>query len=185
MNLNRNNKWSLRLIILVGVFSSLVTIATSIRIPLPALVGSPFVHLGSSVFLLATLLLGFVPGALVGSLGFAIFDILNGYAIEAPYFILESFIIAGLVITTYKLFKATRYNYLIATIIGALSKIIMTFIKNLVMSLWLGSTLKVATTSSLGTLYITIINAVISVIVVSMMYPLLKNIIKKVLENKF
>ncbi|MGX7030915.1 ECF transporter S component [Vagococcus zengguangii] len=179
MTVKQSNRWSLRLIILVGVFASLVTIATSIRIPLPALVGSPFVHFGSSVFLLATLLLGFVPGALVGSLGFAIFDILNGYATEAPYFVLESFIVAGLAMAVFTLFKPNKYNYIMAIITGALAKIIMTFFKNLVMSLWLGTTLDVAVASSFGTLYITGINAIISVIFVSIMYPILKNIIKK------
>ncbi|MGX6961801.1 ECF transporter S component [Vagococcus xieshaowenii] len=179
MTSSHHNKWSIRLIILIGVFASLVTIATSIRIPLPALVGSPFVHFGSSVFLLATLLLGFIPGALVGSIGFAIFDILNGFAAEAPYFVLESFIVAGIVTAVFKLFHPSTLNYLYATIAGALAKIAMTFMKNIVMSLLLGASFNVSVTSSIGSLYITIINALTSIIFVSIMYPILKKIIKK------
>ena len=74
----------------IAVFAALTVIGTMIKIPMPT---GAFAHLGNSVLLLAVLLLGYTRGALAGGLGFAIFDLLNGYAAEAPYFLFESFIV--------------------------------------------------------------------------------------------
>lgn len=79
-------------IVLIGLFTALTVLGTMLKIPLPT---GAFVHLGNTVLLLAVLLIGYKKGALAGGLGFAIFDLLNGFAAEAPYFILESFIVGG------------------------------------------------------------------------------------------
>ena len=86
------NDHRIRSIVFVALFTALTVIGTMIKIPLPT---GAFVHLGNAVLLLAVLLLGYVKGSLAGGLGFAIFDLLNGYATEAPYFILESFIVGA------------------------------------------------------------------------------------------
>ncbi|KFN89598.1 putative membrane protein [Tetragenococcus muriaticus PMC-11-5] len=89
---------------MVALFTALTVIGTMIKIPLPT---GAFVHLGNAVLLLSVLLLGYVKGSLAGGLGFAIFDILNGYAAEAPYFIVESFIVGAV---AYGLFLVYRKN---------------------------------------------------------------------------
>lgn len=66
-------------IVLIALFTALTVVATTIKIPMPG----AFVHLGNAVLLLAVLLLGYFRGALAGGLGFAIFDVLNGYVTEA------------------------------------------------------------------------------------------------------
>lgn len=180
-----NTNFSTRKIVAIALFAALVTIATTIRIPLPALVGQPFIHLGSSVFILAVLLLGVIPGAIAGSLGFVIFDVLNGFAAEAPYFILECFIIAGilsLVLRSTQFAKQpTTPKLILLTVVAGIAKLGMTFLKNTVMALVLGATVPVAVTSSISALYITLINAIAAVIIVSLLYFPLRTILDRTL----
>lgn len=89
-------------VVFVGLFAALTVIGTMIKIPLPT---GAFVHMGNAVLLLSVLLLGYLRGSLAGGFGFAIFDLLNGYATEAPYFILESFIVGAAAYGMYCLYK--------------------------------------------------------------------------------
>ena len=73
-------------IVLVALFTSITFVATSIQVPMPALIGKPFVHLGNSAVLLSVLLLGYKRGALAGGFVLALFDVMHGYAMEAPYY---------------------------------------------------------------------------------------------------
>lgn len=183
-----NKKIDIRDIVSIGIFAALVTIATTIRIPLPALVGAPFVHFGSSVFILSVLLLGYWQGALAGGIGFALFDVLNGFAIEAPYFILECFIVGGAVYGAFNLLKHQQNKFLklfIPALVGGIAKLAMTFLKNLVMSLYLGSSFGVAVTNSISTLYITLLNAIAAIVIVLIAYyPLKKILAASIFKNK-
>lgn len=51
----------------------------SFRIPLPAAVGTPFLHFGHIFVVMGLLLQGGKRGAVSGTLGLTIFDMLNGY----------------------------------------------------------------------------------------------------------
>lgn len=164
-------------IVLIALFATLTIIGTMIRIPVPSAFGAPFIHLGNSVLLLAVLLLGYKKGALAGGMGFAIFDLLNGFPLEAPYFFVESFIVGGVAILIFNTLKTKNKSILtiILTAAGAgVAKIIMTFLKNLGMSFIMTSNSKTALVSAVGSLPATLVNTISTVIIVTLIYPSLK-----------
>ncbi|RST99388.1 hypothetical protein CBF37_05195 [Vagococcus vulneris] len=171
----------------MGLFASLTVIGTSIRIPLPALVGNPFFHLGMPILCLAVLTLGFFKGSLAGGVGFAIFDILNGFAAEAPYFIFESFIVGGTLAFSYLQFKNFKNKVWFIPLImslTAIAKILMTFCKNLVIQLLMGNSLPISSAASFGTLYITVINAIAAIIIVTLLYKPVTSLVDKMLKKR-
>lgn len=170
-------------IILVALFAALTLLGTMIKIPLPT---GAFVHLGNAVFLLSVLLIGYKKGALAGGLGFALFDLLNGYAMEAPYFILECFIVGGAAALMIRFFKnnINTVGKLIAVAIATgIAKIIMTQLKNTVVNLMAGATLPVAFGGALATLLATVINVAITIIVVTLIYFPLKKAFDSITAN--
>ncbi|MGY3704348.1 hypothetical protein BW731_03645 [Vagococcus martis] len=179
-----STRWSIKETTLMGLFAALTVVGTSIRVPLPALVGNPFFHFGLPILSLAVLTLGFFKGSLAGGIGFAIFDILNGFAAEAPYFVLESFVVGAALSLAYsRLQKYDDNVWFIPTIMffAAIAKIIMTFLKNLVIQLMMGNTFGVSAFASFSTLYITVINAIAAIIIVSLLYKPVKALTSKML----
>lgn len=131
------------------------------------------------MLLLAILLLGYFKGALAGGLGFAIFDLLNGYATEAPYFILESFIVGLFAIFAIRLFKnhpTKIWQIIVIGIFTGIGKIIMTQVKNTIVLLIAGSNLSNAFIAASIKLPATLINVVSTIIIVSILYFPLKKL---------
>ncbi|MHC5248020.1 ECF transporter S component [Enterococcus sp. HY326] len=173
----------LRSIILVALFAALTVIGTNIRIPMPT---GAFVHLGNAVLLLAVLLIGYKRGALAGGLGFFIFDILSGYATEAPYFLLESFIVGGAAALAILFFKKNLTNVwqvMGVGVVTGIAKLIMTQLKNTVTFLIAGSSLPVAFTSAATKLPASLINVIMTIVIVSLVYFPLKKIMGTVLGS--
>ncbi|ALS38232.1 putative membrane protein [Enterococcus rotai] len=169
-----NKQSSTTSIVLVGLFAALTVLGTMIKIPMPT---GAFAHLGNSVLLLAVLLIGYKKGALAGGLGFAIFDVLNGFAAEAPYFILESFIVGGaaaLVIWFFHHNLDAIWKIIVIATVTGFAKIIMTQIKNTVMGLLAGADVNVAFASALSKLPATFINVVTTIVIVTLAYFPLK-----------
>lgn len=54
------------------------------RIPVPAVVGTPFIHFGHVFVVMGMLLQGGKKGAVTGTAGLLIFDLLNGYVQSIP-----------------------------------------------------------------------------------------------------
>ncbi|MEI5988752.1 ECF transporter S component [Enterococcus crotali] len=161
-------------IVLVGLFAALTVLGTMIKIPMPT---GAFAHLGNSVLLLAVLLIGYKKGALAGGLGFAIFDVLNGFAAEAPYFILESFIVGGaaaLMIVFFRHNIDTFGKVIVIASVTGIAKIIMTQLKNTGMGLLAGADFSVAFASGLSKLPATLINVVTTILIVTLVYFPLK-----------
>ncbi|UUV98774.1 ECF transporter S component [Vagococcus luciliae] len=179
-----STKWSIKETTLMGLFAALTVVGTSIRVPLPALVGNPFFHFGLPILSLAVLTLGFFKGSLAGGIGFAIFDILNGFAAEAPYFILESFVVGAALTFAYHHFEKYEnkaWFIPVIMVIAAIAKITMTFLKNLVVQLLMGNAFGVSAFASFSTLYITVINAIAAIIIVSLLYKPVKALTNKML----
>ena len=173
---NQNETKSIQAITLTALFAALTFIGTTIKIPLPT---GAFVHLGNAMLLLAILLLGYFKGSLAGGLGFAIFDLLNGYATEAPYFILESFIVGLFAIFAIRLFKNNPtkiWQIIVIGIFTGIGKIIMTQVKNTVVLLIAGSNLSNAFIAASIKLPATLINVVSTIIIVSILYFPLKKL---------
>lgn len=94
------NKFSTKTIVLIGLFSAICYVTLLFKIPIPAPVGKPFLHMGNMVVILAALLFSGTIGGLSGSIGMGTFDLLNGWASSAPKTILLKFgigFITGLV----------------------------------------------------------------------------------------
>ncbi|MDH6364208.1 putative membrane protein [Enterococcus sp. PF1-24] len=169
--------------VFVALFAALTTIATQIKIPLPT---GAFVHLGNALVLLSVLLLGYRKGALAGGLGLAIFDMLNGYQLEAPYFILESFIVGG---AAYLVIKAYHHEInsipqlLSVAIAAGIAKIMMTFLKNFVVQFVIGDSLIGAITYSFTKLLATGINVTLTAIIVTLVYFPLKKALQPFLRD--
>lgn len=164
---------SIRDLVLVALFAALTVIATSIRVPMPAAIGNPFVHLGNSVLLLAVLLLGYKKGAAAGGIGFAIFDILNGYALEAPYFIFESFLVGGAAILAFHaLIKNDKPSMRIVGVglAAGIVKLVLTFLKNTVVAFLAGNSFSQAPFVAITALPTSFVNVVTTIVVVSLLY---------------
>ena len=64
-------------IVFVAFFAAITYVATSIQVPMPALIGKPFVHLGNAAALLSVLLLGYKRGAFAGGIGLVLFCLMS------------------------------------------------------------------------------------------------------------
>ena len=173
----------IRSIVLVALFAALTFLGTTIKIPIPS---GGFIHLGNSILLLAILLIGYKKGALAGGLGFAIFDLLNGFAIEAPYFILESFIVGGAAALTMRVFN-NKINsiakILVVAIATGIMKIIMTQLKNTLILMFTGSDFSIAFVAALTKLPSTLINVFSTIIIVTTIYFPLKKAMTKIIPD--
>ena len=75
------SRHSLKNIIFTGLFAAIIYIGISLlRIPIPAMVGRPFIHFGNPLMVLAILFLGGRLGGFAAVVGLGGFDLLNGYA---------------------------------------------------------------------------------------------------------
>lgn len=171
-------------VVLVALFAALTFVGTNILIPLPT---GAFVHLGNAVLLLSVLLLGYFKGSLAGGLGFFIFDLVSGYATEAPYFILESFIVGGAATLAFLAFKRrpTKIWQLIAIgVATGIAKIIMTQIKNTITLLIMGSDFSVAFFGAAAKLPATLINVVLTIVIVAIVFFPLRKAMQATFHNQ-
>lgn len=175
---------SIQSIIFVALFSALTFIGTSIKIPMPT---GAFAHLGNAILLLAVLLIGYKRGALAGGIGFALFDVMNGYATEAPYFILESFVVGGAAYLVYNLFHKNlngAWKLIVVGLSAGVVKIIMTQLKNTVVNLIAGADFSVAFTGALVKLPATMLNVVTTIVLISIVYYPLQRSMQTIFYRK-
>ncbi len=78
-------------LVLIALFSAICYVTLFFKIPIPAPVGSPFLHMGNMFVILASLLFSGTIGGLSGSIGMGLFDMLNGWASSAPKTIVLKF----------------------------------------------------------------------------------------------
>lgn len=180
--MTKNN--STRSIILTGLFTALTIIGTMIKIPMPT---GDFIHLGNSVVLLAVLLLGYKKGALAGGVGFAIFDLLNGFAAEAPYFIIETFIVGGAATLAFMAFNHhldSVWKVTLVAISAGITKLLMTQVKNTLINLAAGADFQAAFIGAFAKIPATAINALGTIIIVSFAYFPLKKALDSTLSKQ-
>ena len=76
----KNESISTKKIVMTAFFAAIIYLGIqSFRIPLPAAVGTPFLHFGHIFVMLAVLMLGPKLSTVAGVLGLLVFDVLNGY----------------------------------------------------------------------------------------------------------
>ena len=162
-----------RSIVITAFFAAVVFLGIqSFRIPMPAAVGTPFLHFGHIFVMLAVLCLGPKRSAAAGVLGLVIFDLLNGFIHAIPN-VLFSTIVKTLVIGALFLMlkkKAAgnaKKEYIFAILCAALYgvlNIVLDFAWNTAELVIMGSQLQAAITAELASIPATVINAVFTVI---------------------
>ena len=99
----RTRENSLVSIIMTGLFAAIIYLGVWVlRIPVPALVGRPFIHFGNTLTAVAILYLGCRNGMLAGIIGLGGFDLLNGYAATSWLTMLEVVVVASVLTAVYK-----------------------------------------------------------------------------------
>ena len=150
----RTNQNSLRAIVLTGLFAAIIYIGIWVlRIPIPAMVGRPFIHFGNTLTAVAILTLGLRNGMLAGIIGLGGFDILNGYAATSWLTMLEVVIVALVISGLFKAFnyQDSRRNIIILAIVAGVTKIFTSYCTSIVEALMAGKLKKDATRATLKT----------------------------------
>ncbi len=171
-------------LVLIALFAALTLIGTMIKIPLPT---GAFIHFGNAVVLLAVLLVGYWQGALAGDIGFFTFDILNGFAAEAPYFLVESFVVGAAAYGAFLIFKRkpTRiFQIIVIGICAGIAKFVMSVIKTTVMGMIAGAQLKPAFFAALATMPATVINIFSTILIVSLIFFPLRRAMQLIFHNQ-
>ncbi|MCI6888531.1 MAG: ECF transporter S component [Lachnospiraceae bacterium] len=150
----------------------------SFRIPLPAAVGTPFLHFGHIFVMLAIVCLGAGRSTIAAVLGLIIFDLLNGYIHAIPNVFVSTIIKCMFVGTVFSLLRSKaagnrQKEYTCAVICAALygiTNIVVDFIWSTAELMILGSSLGAALTAELTSIPATIINAGFTVIGIAILY---------------
>lgn len=91
-NMERQS-WNVKTIVMIGFFAAITYLGIqAFRIPMPAAVGTPFLHFGHIFVVLGIIVLGGKKGAISGTLGLLVFDLLNGYVAAMPKIFVETVI---------------------------------------------------------------------------------------------
>lgn len=158
---------------MTGIFAALIYVGIWIlRIPMPALVGRPFIHFGNTLTAVAILYLGYRNGMIAGIIGLGGFDILNGYAATSWLTMLEVVVVASILIAVFRPmdYKDSKKNIIILGIIAGVTKIFTTYLVSIVEALMVGTSLKVAYVASFVSLPATVINSITTAIFTPLLY---------------
>ncbi|MFD1483785.1 ECF transporter S component [Lacticaseibacillus baoqingensis] len=175
---------NLRKLVFTGLFAAIIFIGISmLRIPLPALVGKPFIHFGNTLMVLAILFLGGGYGFVASAIGLGGFDLLNGYAATSWLTVLECAVMAIVVSSLFKAFKGAKRPLSVGQIItisvtAGVTKVITSYLVSIVEALMVGTSFKVAIVASFLSLTSAAINAVSTAIVVPILYLALRGAFK-------
>lgn len=182
----RTKENSLVSIIMTGLFAAIIYLGVWIlRIPVPALVGRPFIHFGNTLTAVAILYLGYRNGMLAGIIGLGGFDLLNGYAATSWLTMLEVVIVASVLTAVYKgmHYKDSKKNIIILGIIAGVTKIFTTYCVSIVEALMIGTSLNVALISSFVSLPATVINSVSTAICTPILYFAVRDGARRILRR--
>ena len=102
-------KFSVMEIAITGVCIALTFVMTFINLRLPIAANGGLVHLGNVPLFLAAILFGKRTGALAGGIGMALFDLMGGWVLWAPF----TLVVVGLM------------GYVVGTPLGILTAKIM------------------------------------------------------------
>ncbi len=177
--MNAQNTTNVKSIVMTAFFAAVIFLGIqSFRIPLPAAVGTPFLHFGHIFIMLAVICLGAKRSTVAGVLGLIIFDLLNGYIHAIPNVLFSTVInclAAGILFALLKK-KASgdkRRLYFSAVICAAvygLINIVLDFAWSVAELVVLGSSLNAALSAEIASIPATIINAEFTDIGIAILY---------------
>ena len=176
---------NLRRLIFTGLFAAIIFIGISmLRIPLPALVGRPFIHFGNPLMVLAILFLGGGYGFSAAAIGLGGFDLLNGYAATSWLTVLECAVMAIVVSRLAKHYRHSRgelnaRRLVVIGVVAGITKIITSYLVTVVEALMVGTSFKVALVASFFSLTSATINAIALAVVMPILYTALHQAFKQ------
>lgn len=179
-----------KMMVITAFFAAITFLGIqSFRIPLPAAVGTPFVHFGHIFVVMGLLLQGGKRGAVSGTLGLIIFDILNGFLQDVPQVFIETIVkclIVGAIFAILKKKadddKAKEYiSALICAVIYGCLNIIIELVMGTVKMVIIGSGFAAAFAGSLASIPATSINAVFMVIAIAVLYRPVSGIYNRII----
>lgn len=166
----------------ISMYAALIVMAIYlIRVPMPSAISRSFVHPGNALVILGSLLMGFKRGTLAAMLGLFIFDLTAGYVTSVPFTLLENFIVLLVVAGVHLLFKRqdTLLPITVVGIVGAVTKIVIIFIKHVATQLALGSTLLAAYSISLTAMPASLFTGLVTAILVPVLYYPMKKVVTR------
>lgn len=175
----RDQQNTLRGVILTGLFAAIIYIGIwMLRIPIPAMVGRPFIHFGNTLTVTAILFLGRRNGMLAGIIGLGGFDILNGYLAVSWLTMLEVVVVALIISGLFKAFSYndSKKNIAFLAIAAGVTKIVTSYLASIIEALMVGTGLKAAAVAAFFSLPATVINAISTAICAPILYFVVKRI---------
>lgn len=178
-SMNSESSININSTVMTAFFAAVIFLGIqSFRIPLPAAVGTPFLHFAHIFVMLAVICLGGRRSAIASVLGLVIFDILNGYIHSIPNVFVSSIIkclLVGALFAAMKKHAAgnKQKEYLYAVICAAvygITNIVVDFIWSVAELVLLGSSLNAALIAEISSIPATMINAVFTVIGIMLLY---------------
>ena len=182
------NDQKVKSIVVTAIFAAITFLGIQMfRIPMPAVVGTPFVHFGHIFVVLGMLMLGARRGAAAGTIGLVVFDLVNGYLQAMPQVFVETIVKCLLVGCIFAVMKQKADGdrkketaaVMICSVIYAVLNIVIEFVMGIVNMMLVGSGFAAAAAGSLSSIPATVINAVFMVIGVSLLYWPVKRIYVK------
>lgn len=178
-------------IIMTAFFTTIIFLGIYwFQIPMPAAVGTPFLHFGHIFVMLAVVCLGPTRSAIAGTLGFITFDILKGYIHAIPNVFVSTIIkclLVGLIFNAMtkkangSLKSEHKYAVICAGIYGV-TNIVLDFIWNTVELVIVGSSLKAALIAEIASIPATIINAGFTIVGIALLYIPVKAAYKSIMR---
>ena len=163
----------------IGLFAALIYFAiTYLKIQMP---GRTMVHAGNALVVLSVLLLGFKRGSIASFLGLFIF-VLNGFAASVAFTLLEAALVLVTVNAVYTyVFKKrdTRFNLVAVSIVAGLVKIVSRPVSIVAQQLVLGSSWNVAMATVVEKMPATFFTAIVTAILVGILYYPMKRAIER------
>lgn len=180
------NAQHLRKVIFTALFAAIIYVGIWVlRIPIPALVGRPFIHFGNPLMILAIIFLGGGWGFVAGAIGLGGFDVLNGYAATSWLTVCEVAVMAMVITLVTRAMDLPNHSRRIGWVgvIGGTTKLITTFFVGIVESMMVGTSFTVAAVNSFLSLPATLINSIATAIIVPILYLALKNVFARLLHR--
>lgn len=179
---------NVRKLVMTAFFATITFLGIqAFRIPLPAAEGTPFVHFGHVFVVMGVLLQGGKRGAVSGTLGLIIFDILNGFVQDIPQVFLETIIkclIVGAIFAVLKKRAAgdSKKEYasaVLCSVIYGCMNVLIELAAGTVKMMLVGSGFSAAFTASVVSIPATVINAVFMIIAIAVLYQPVGKLYKK------
>lgn len=180
-----SNRYSTRQIAFIGVMAAIVFVSNYIQIMIPVGIGDMTrIHVANAFCLLAGIALGPVPGGLAAGIGSALYDVLNpAFISSAPFTFVFKFLMAWVAGTAAGKDRLNVKNgrALVAAFLGQATYIVLHIGKEFITYVFFhGEPVNVAIGLCVSSFMTSLLNAVISVVVVGLLAPVFCKIIKTI-----